>query len=84
MCFLYSNKVRDYSWKDRLKRANLEYRTIYNIRHSFASLMISKGEDILWVSHMLGHSSTEMTLRKYVKYIKNERKQRAVFLHNEI
>ncbi len=25
------------------------------MRHSFATVMIVNGEDILWVSHMLGH-----------------------------
>ena len=82
--FFDSNKIRNYSWKNTLLRANVDYRTIYNTRHSFASLMISRGEDILWVSHMLGHSSTEMTLRKYVKFIRSEKKQRAVFLNGEI
>ena len=42
--------------------------------------MISKGEDVLWVSHMLGHASPKMTLKKYTRFIKNEKKQRAIFL----
>lgn len=33
---------------------------------------------------MLGHSHSEMTLRKYAKYIKNETKRRATFLDNKI
>lgn len=49
--------------------------------HSFASLMISNEEDILWVSHMLGHSIRDMTLKKYAKYIKQDRKIRASFLN---
>lgn len=80
--FFDSNKIRDYSWKRTLKTANVEYRTLYNTRHSFASLMISQGEDVLWVSHMLGHASPEMTLKKYTRFIKNEKKQRATFLAN--
>jgi len=79
-----SNKIRDYSWKRTLKSANVEYRTLYNTRHSFASLMISKGEDVLWVSHMLGHSTPEMTLKKYARFSKNEKKQRATFLMNDL
>lgn len=79
-----SNKIRDYSWKKTLERADIKYRTLYNTRHSFASLMISRGEDILWVSHMLGHTNTEMTLRKYAKYIKDNTKKRATFLDNEL
>jgi len=78
--FFDSNKIRDYSWKDTLAEANVEYRTIYNTRHTFASLMISKGEDVLWVSHMLGHTTPEMTLKKYARFIKNEKQKRATFL----
>lgn len=76
-----SNKIRDYSWKRTLAEADIPYRTIYHMRHSFASLMISNGEDILWVAHMLGHSTPDMTLKKYAKYIKQDTKQRASFLN---
>ena len=50
------------------------------MRHSFATVMIEHGEDILWVSHMLGHSDTSMTLQMYAKYRKQKDKKRATFL----
>ena len=50
------------------------------MRHSFASLMISNGEDILCVSNMLGHKDSSMTLEVYAKYIKRTDKKRAEFL----
>jgi integrase len=50
------------------------------MRHSFASLMISSGEDILWVSNMLGHKDSSMTLEVYAKYVKQTDKKRAEFL----
>ena len=77
-----SNKIRDYSWKRTLEEADIPYRTIYHMRHSFASMMISNGEDVLWVSHMLGHSTPDMTLKKYAKFIKNDKRKRATFLSN--
>ena len=48
-------------------------------------MMISEGKDILWVSRMLGHKSSDITLKIYAKayrisHNKNERKQRALFL----
>ncbi|MDQ1339113.1 MAG: integrase [Campylobacterota bacterium] len=48
-------------------------------------MMISEGEDILWVSRILGHKSSDITLKTYAKaysisHNKNERKQRALFL----
>ena len=42
---------------------------MYNIRHTFASQLISKGADIVWVSKMLGHKDVSITLRIYTKFI---------------
>ncbi|HJE02571.1 MAG TPA: hypothetical protein K8U92_01730, partial [Aliarcobacter thereius] len=43
------------------------------------------GEDILWVSKMLGHKSSDITLKAYAKAYKisrnkEQRKKRALFL----
>lgn len=53
---------------------------MYQLRHTFASLMISNGEDILWVSSMLGHKNANITLQVYAKYVKSEKKKRGSFL----
>ena len=37
----------------------------------FASLMLSYGEDPLWVARKLGHTNTEMLYRHYGKFIRN-------------
>ena len=42
--------------------------------------MIEHNEDILWVSNMLGHTDSTMTLSKYARYIKRENVERAQFL----
>ena len=73
-------RIRNTHWKKDLIKANLEYRPIYHTRHSFASLMLSNNEDILWVSNMLGHTDSTMTLSKYSRYIKRDKKKRGVFL----
>jgi integrase len=44
--------------------------------------MLSNNEDILWVSNMLGHVNSTMTLSKYARYIKRADKKRATFLEN--
>ncbi|WP_415408231.1 tyrosine-type recombinase/integrase [Sulfurovum sp. CS9] len=74
------DKISSHYWKPTLKRLNIPYRNLYQMRHSFASLMISSGEDILWVSNMLGHKDSSMTLEVYAKYVKQTDKKRAVFL----
>lgn len=67
-------------WKPILEKLNIKYRTIYQMRHTFASQMISNGEDILWVSSMLGHKDSNITLQVYAKYMKTEKKTRGSFL----
>ena len=75
-------RIRDSKWKRLLKECEIEYRTIYQMRHTFATVMIENKEDILWVSNMLGHSDSSMTLQMYAKYRKRENVKRASFLGN--
>jgi len=75
-------KISTSYWKKVLTKVNLEYRNLYQMRHTFASLMISSGEDILWVSSMLGHKNSNITLSTYAKYVKNDKKARGTFLLN--
>ncbi len=73
-------RIRNTHWKRVLKKCGLEYRPIYHTRHTFATVMLENGEDILWVSNMLGHTDSTMTLSRYARYIKRENKKRAAFL----
>ena len=73
-------RIRDSKWKNLLKECDIEYRTIYQMRHTFATIMIEHGEDILWVSNMLGHADASMTLQMYAKYRKRDDVKRASFL----
>lgn len=79
----YSHDIIAKLFKDLLDKGDKRY--LYQLRHSFATIMISEGEDILWVSGMLGHKSSDITLKAYAKvyrisHNKNERKKRALFL----
>ena len=68
---LQVDNLRHRVWYPTLQAAQLRKRTMYQTRHTFASLMLSYGEDPLWVARMLGHTSTEMLYRHYGKYIRN-------------
>lgn len=68
-------------WASVLKKAGLKYRTFYTTRHSFASIMLSEGEEAMWVSKTLGHENLNITLEFYAKFLENEQKPRAVFLN---
>ena len=63
--------VRERLWKSALRRAGLRYRTMYQTRHTFATLMLAVGEDIGWVAKQLGHTSVEMVIRRYHRFIPN-------------
>lgn len=73
-------RIRETSWKKTLEACKLNYRPIYHTRHSFATMMLENGENVLWISSMLGHTSSAMTLDKYTRYIKKEDKKRGQFL----
>lgn len=80
----YSHDTIAKQFKSLLDKDDKRY--LYQLRHSFATLMIREGEDILWVSSMLGHKSSDITLKAYAKvykisHNKNERKQRALFFN---
>lgn len=75
---------RKYHWKNLLLRTGYAYRKFYQTRHTFASIMLSEGEDIIWVSKvMLGHSEVATTYKFYAKYIKSKDKKHAAFLDDE-
>ena len=67
------NNLRNRVWYPALEKAGLRKRTMYQTRHTFASLMLSYGEDPLWVARMMGHTSTEMLYRHYGKFIRNRK-----------
>lgn len=63
--------LRERVWKPALRRAGLRYRTMYQTRHTYATLMLGAGEDIGWVAKQLGHASIEMVIRRYHRFIPN-------------
>ena len=45
---------------------------IHDFRHSHASLLISKGQDIVTIARRLGHADIEMTLNRYAHLMPNK------------
>lgn len=50
-------------------RAKVRYRAPYQMRHTFASMMLSAGESIPWVAAQMGHSDPTVTMRVYYRFI---------------
>jgi integrase len=58
-------------WVPLLRRLGIRYRPPYQMRHTFATLAISVGENINWVARMLGHKSPVITLERYNRFVPN-------------
>lgn len=68
----YSHIIIARRFKELLVKLNLKDRNLYNLRHTFASSMISEGHNILWVSQMLGHKDISITMKVYARFIKED------------
>jgi integrase len=51
------------------KRAGLPHFRLYDLRHTYASLLLAAGAPITYVSAQLGHANPTTTLRYYAKWI---------------
>ncbi len=68
------------AFKKLLKALNLKDRKLYTTRHTFASLMLSQGEEAMWISQTLGHKDLNTTYNTYSHYIPKQDKERAKFI----
>ena len=53
------------SYKPLLRRAGLPDIRLYDLRHTFATLMLENKEQLRLVSEMLGHASVRQTADTY-------------------
>jgi len=68
-------------WKPGLQKAGLAPRSLYQTRHTFATLMLDAGEHPGWVQKMMGHETMQMIYEKYYSYIRNyERDEGSAFM----
>ncbi len=52
-----------------LDAAGLPRFRVYDLRHTFASLLLSSNVPLLYVSHQLGHTKPTITLKYYARWI---------------
>jgi integrase len=64
--------IRKFVWTPALKRPGLKYRNPYKTRHTFASILLSRGENQLWVAQQMGHKDWGMIRKTYGRWINQQ------------
>lgn len=62
-------QIRLQFWRPLLKQAGIRYRSAYNTRHTYASMMLTAGENPMWVAYQMGHSDWGMIRKVYGRWI---------------
>jgi integrase len=60
----------------------LEDQRLHNTRHTYASILLSNGESLVYVKEQLGHSSIQMTVDIYGHLIPNSNRKAVNRLEN--
>ena len=68
-------QIRKTAWTHVLKKAGVRYRNPYQTRHTYASTLLSSGENPWWVAEQMGHETTEMIMRHYGRWIPDRSKK---------
>jgi integrase len=69
--------LRKRVWRPALVQAGLRPVRLHSLRHFYASALIAQGENVLYVSRQLGHSSAKITLDIYGHLFPDERRTAA-------
>src|SRR5690606_26098168 len=62
-------QIRRTLWMHALKRAGVVYRNPYQTRHTYASTLLSVGENPMWVAKQMGHKDWGMIRKRYGRFI---------------
>jgi len=67
--FTVDKQFREQSWIFALKKAGVQYRPPYQLRHTYASTMLSEDANPMWVAKQMGHADWGMIRKVYGKWI---------------
>lgn len=72
-------QIRRTLWQPLCTRAGVRYRNPYQMRHTFASTLLTAGSNPFWVASQLGHVDVEMVFKVYGRFIpKNYSQQQQI------
>jgi len=76
------SQFRKSLWQPLCARAGVRYRNPYQMRHTFASTLLTAGANPYWVADQLGHVDVEMVFKIYGKFIPLNYKRTNGFTRN--
>jgi len=76
------DNLRKRIWYPFLVRAELPKIRLHDLRHTYASMLIARGESVIVVRDLLGHSSAQVTLDIYSHLWPNSRAEAAAGLES--
>lgn len=56
-------------WIGLCDRAGVRHRPPKHLRHTYASMMLSAGENVMWVAGQLGHANWSVTATRYARWM---------------
>ncbi len=56
-------------WRHILKKSGVRYREPKQMRHTYASMMLTAGENPAWVARQMGHTNMTTTIKKYARWL---------------
>jgi len=59
-------------FKPLLESLNIDYKSMYSLRHTYATLQLQGGQNINYVAKQLGHTDVRTTQTFYIKYLQDE------------
>lgn len=65
-------QIRKTLWEHLCKRAGVRYRNPYQVRHTYASSLLTAGANPWYVAQQLGHVDVQMVFRVYGKFISQD------------
>ena len=71
--------IKSYSWREHIfnkaiKKAGMKKIRIHDLRHTYATLRISKGDNVADISKQLGHHSIKFTMDIYYHWFPGKKK----------
>lgn len=65
-------QVRKTFWLPVCTRSGVDYRNPYQVRHTYASTLLTDGHNPWYVAAQLGHEDVEMVFRTYGRFIRED------------